>query len=288
MRQSFFQQFNHHQVNVTLSDQHLCWQRLERQYPENVEPGRAYPLLMLHGAGVAGVLTWGPFCPHLHTRRQVFIPDLRGAGETRALQGREDPFELDQVVDDIIGLLDHEQLACVDVVGYSFGGLVAMRLKQRMPERVAAISLLEPAMLERADHAMMVRVREGYAEAAEEIRSAPTPELGITRFLDLISPHRSRNPRVERMTISRLARRHLGFANALDCVTHAVNTLDRDALLVAQCNVTSVVGGKSLAAMKSYHSELAAARADWTFIELPGTDHSLPFQKPRRLASIVG
>lgn len=285
MRPSLLQHYTHCQDILALPDQHLFWQRLERAVFSASAGSR--PLLMLHGAGVAGALTWGPLCAYLERRSLIVIPDLRGAGESRFPSGEEAPFELDQVVDDVIALLDAQALDCVDVAGYSFGGLVAMRLKQRQPERVANTLLLEPALLERADHAMMVRVREGYAVAAEEIRAAPTPEAGITRFLDLISPHRSRNPRVERMTVGRLAQRHLGFANALDCVTRAVRTLDRAALLAAQRNVTSVVGGKSLEAMKRYHAELAAGRADWNYLELPGTDHSLPFQKPRRLAALI-
>lgn len=264
-------------------DQQCAWRRLER-----LDGGGRGTLLLLHGAGVAGELTWSPMVEHLDRWRTLLIPDLRGMGETRDPHDGERAFTLDQVVDDVEALLEAqgiERLAAV--IGYSFGGLVAMRLKQRLGERIERQGLLEPALLEREDRATMIRVREGYTEAAERIRRGDTPEEGIVAFLDLIAPHRSRNPRAERMMISRLAQRPLGFANALDCVTQAVHRLDREALLAAQRSVVSLVGGKSPQTMKRYHERLECTRSDWRYIELPGTDHSLPFQKPRRIATIL-
>lgn len=268
------------QGTLARPDQQCHWRRLERR-------AGVGKVVMLHGAGVAAELTWGPMVTYLDAWRTFLMPDLRGMGATRAADGRERPFSLDEVVDDVEVLLDAQDIDQCDVMGYSFGGLVAMRLKQRLGTRIGRMMLLEPALLEREDRATMVRVREGYAEAACAMREASTPEAGIVAFLDLIAPHRSRNPRAERMMIRRLAHRPLGFANALDCVTDAVRHLDRDALLEAQHDVTSVVGGKSLAAMQAYHSTLAQRRYDWRYIELPGTDHSLPFQKPRRLAGLL-
>lgn len=264
-------------------DQCLAWRRLER-----LDGGGQGSLLLLHGAGVAGELTWQPMVGYLGSWREIIIPDLRGMGATHAPDRCEHPFELDDVVEDIEALLNTlniEYLAAV--VGYSFGGLVAMRLKQRVGARIARMGLLEPALLEREDRATMVKVREAYAEAAERIRQAGSPEAGIIAFLDLIAPNRSRNPRAERMSIARLAHRPLGFANALDCVTRAVRHLDREQLLKEQRNTMSIVGGNSPATMKHYHALLDQVRDDWTFHELPGTDHSLPFQKPRRIASLL-
>ncbi|GHB11979.1 hypothetical protein GCM10007159_37720 [Modicisalibacter luteus] len=207
---------------------------------------------------------------------------------TQDSDGQERGFTLEDVATDIEAVLHARGCERLDtVVGYSFGGLVAMRLKQRMGRRIARMCLIEPALLEREDRAKMIQVREAYAEAAERIRQAETPEAGIVAFLDLIAPNRSRNPRAERMSIARLAHRPLGFANALDCVTQAVRHMDREALLKNQEAVISIVGGKSPEAMKNYHALLANSRSDWVYRELPGTDHSLPFQKPRRIASLL-
>ncbi|BBO55261.1 alpha/beta fold hydrolase [Cobetia sp. AM6] len=282
-------EFEHGQHLLSRPDQNIFWQRLKRH---DAQGGRR--LLMLHGAGVAGTLTWAPLVGHLTAHDELIIPDLRGMGQTLAPQGGEPPFTLEQVVEDVMALIETQRITHFDLIGYSFGGLVAMRLVQRLraerPEvKVGDISLLEPALLERECHATMLKVREGYAEAARAMREASSPEAGITAFLDLISPHRTRNPRAERMMVARLAHRHLGFANALDCVTHAVREIDREALLAdvlaSGTEVRSLVGGKSPQTLRDYHSLLAERHAGWQSLEIPGTDHSLPFQKPRRIGA---
>ncbi|WP_136065667.1 alpha/beta fold hydrolase [Modicisalibacter radicis] len=271
-----------HQGVLRRPDQHCAWRRLER-----VDGRGRGTLLLLHGAGVAGELTWGAMVGYLDAWRTLLIPDLRGMGQTHDPDHGERPFELDAVVGDVLALLDAQGAERLTVVGYSFGGLVAMRLKQCLGERIDGLGLLEPALLERADHAAMVEVRRDYAEAARHLRDAADPGAGIGAFLDLIAPHRTRNPRAERLSHRRLARRPLGFANALDCVTRAVHQFDREALLAAQRNVLSLVGGNSLEAMKRYHAALDGTRDDWCFAEVPGTDHSLPFQKPRRIGELL-
>lgn len=271
-----------HQGVLCRPDQHCAWRRLERA------DGRGHgTLLLLHGAGVAGELTWGAMVGYLSAWQTLLIPDLRGMGKTHDPDHAERHFELDAVVDDVLAHLDEQRIGRLTVVGYSFGGLVAMRLKQRLGERIDGLGLLEPALLERADHAAMVEVRQHYAEAARHLRGVGDPGAGIGAFLDLIAPHRTRNPRAERLSHRRLARRPLGFANALDCVTRAVHRVDREALLAAQRDVLSLVGGNSLGPMKRYHAALDSARDDWRFVEVPGTDHSLPFQKPRRIGELL-
>lgn len=281
--------FSHDQNLLARPDQQIFWQRLTRR---DSQSGRR--LLMLHGAGVAGTLTWAPLIGHLTAHDELIIPDLRGMGQTVALEGGEPSFTLEQVVEDVMALIETQRITHFDLIGYSFGGLVAMRLAQRLrherPDvRIGDISLLEPALLERECHSTMLKVREGYAEAAHAMREAASPEAGITAFLDLISPHRTRNPRAERMMVTRLAHRHLGFANALDCVTHAVREIDRDVLLAdvmaAGGEVRSMVGGKSPETLREYHGLLAERHAGWQSLEIPGTDHSLPFQKPRRIGA---
>lgn len=264
---------------LNVNGQRLCWRRLS-------SAATTRPLLLLHGAGVAGELTWKGVVAHLQPRSTILIPDLRGAGSTLSANGVEDPFTADQVVDDIIALLDEQEIEHFDVAGYSFGGLMTMLLKQRLKERVIDTTLLEPGLLERADIEEMRRMRAGYREAARSIRES-NGEKGIDRFLALIAPHRSLNPRVEKLIISRLAYRPQGLANALDCVTNAIMSLDRDALIAAQQRVLSIVGGNSPNTLRDYHKQLAKTQPQWQSVELTGTDHSLPFQKPRHIARLI-
>ncbi|WP_025732802.1 alpha/beta fold hydrolase [Carnimonas nigrificans] len=264
---------------LALSDQRLFWRRLSC-----AAEGR--PLLLLHGAGVAGGLTWKGVVEQLQPRCAILIPDLRGAGRTASPEGAEVPFSASQVVDDLVALVDQQGFEQFDVAGYSFGGLMTMLLKERLRDRIVEVTLLEPGLLERADLEEMRSMRAGYQEAARLIRKTQGKE-GIDRFLALIAPHRSRNPRVERIITARLAERPLGFANALDCVTEAIMSLDRAAILAAQQQVLSIVGGNSPHTLRDYHQQLARTQPAWRTVQLSGTDHSLPFQKPQHVARLI-
>ena len=246
-------------------------------------------ILMLHGAGVDGAFTWEPMLRHLSHWGTLLVPDLRGMGQSIPLpEGRaEGAFTVEQVVADVAALLDYLGWFEADLAGYSFGGLVAMLLKQQRPSAFNKTYLLEPALLERPDLAEMREVRGNYSVAARMMREQEPVEAGITHFLDLISPGRSKSARVEHATVHRLKHRVLGLSYALDAVTDAVQRLDRTQIISAQSDVNSFVGGRSLASMKACHLEIAGERNDWCYHEVGGTDHSLPFQKPSRIAQVM-
>ncbi|MGJ8517653.1 alpha/beta fold hydrolase [Carnimonas bestiolae] len=264
---------------LAVSDQRIFWRRLSSS-------AEVRPLLLLHGAGVAGGLTWKGVVQQLRPRSAIVIPDLRGAGRTESLSGDEASFSADQIIDDLVALVDSQGFEQFDVAGYSFGGLMTMLLKQRLGSRIVDATLLEPGLLERANLEEMRAMRAGYQEAAQAIRES-LGEQGIDRFLALIAPHRSRNPRVEKIITARLAQRPLGFANALDCVTEAIMSLDRASVLAAQQRVVSIVGGNSPHTLRDYHQQLARTQPSWRTVQLSGTDHSLPFQKPTHIARLI-
>lgn len=100
---------------------------------------RARALLVIHG---------GPDWDHTYLRRpldrlagqvRLVMPDLRGCG--RSTVGLPDgAYTPDAVVADLVALLDALEFLEVDVLGFSYGGLVAQRLvattRERAPGRV--------------------------------------------------------------------------------------------------------------------------------------------------------
>jgi pimeloyl-ACP methyl ester carboxylesterase len=68
-------------------------------------------------------------------RYRLVMPDLRGCGgSTRGLA--DDQYNPDAAVGDLITLLDQLSLARVDLLGFSYGGLLAQRLTLASPARV--------------------------------------------------------------------------------------------------------------------------------------------------------
>src|SRR6185503_18007394 len=95
--------------------------------------GKGEPLLLLHG-GLGSIEMFGPVMPELlRAGRKVIAVDLQGHART-PLGDR--PFKLESIGDDMAELvkrLGHEQ---VDVLGYSLGGAVALRMAIQQPQAV--------------------------------------------------------------------------------------------------------------------------------------------------------
>lgn len=243
-------------------------------------------LVLLHGAGVAGQDTWEMLIQYTQQWDEILVPDLRGAGETQYLDGIEHPFTLIELVNDIAHLVDHLDWRVFDLGGYSLGGLVAMLLKERFADRVEKQFLLESALLDRTCLDETIRLRDRYSQAAEFLRSQDQ-EQGIRQFLNTISPNRKTTSQADDLAVSRLARRPVGFSWSLDAVSQAIRQLDRSKLLAAQGDVTSFIGSQSVQMMHQLHLQLAEQMPNWHYIMVAGTDHSLPFQKPRQIARIM-
>lgn len=266
---------------LKLTDQHITY----RLY-KNPDIDSTRKLVLLHGAGVAGVDTWEMITAFLTHWGEVLVPDQRGMGDTQYPDGKEYAFKTQELVADMNALVDHLGWWDFDLAGYSMGGLVSLLFKQQHGDRVGKQFLLEAAVLDRSCWNSTIELRQRYSDAAGQLRQ-DNVRHGVVGFLDAISPNRRVSPQVEELTISRLGQRPEGFANALDCVTHAINEIDRDSLVAAQGDVTSFIGGNSVELMHEYQKELAERLPNWHYFMMPGTDHSLPYQKPRQIARIM-
>lgn len=248
--------------------------------------------VLLHGAGVAGELTYAPMLEHLSYWRWVLVPDLNGMGESFFHGAQEGPVSVQSLADDVQALLQHLAWQSFDMVGYSLGGLVALYVNQQLSvdaDTKRHLVLLEPASMERECVETLAQVRQRYRAASETIRQTGDVELGIAHFMDGVSPNRRKHPVAEQMTQSRLAHRPIGFSYALDAVTDWVEQINaqpnlRMALVEAAPHVLLFSGALSHEALRQHYDALAARLDGWSHICLAGCDHSLPFQKPRQIA----
>ncbi len=251
---------------------------------ESAPPRR---LLLLHGGGVAGKITWGGILPHLKHWSEILVPDLRGTGKTRYPDHKEHGFEAEEIVADLTALLDHLAWNKFDLGGYSYGGLIAMLLKAARPAAVEYTCLLEPALLGKMSDDESIRSRELILHAAKRLRELENVGEGLELFLDAVAPNRSRGSKNEKIIHQRLSHRPVGLACAIECVSHAAKRLDRQELIAGQANVSSFIGGRSHPAVYQLCQEIAAERNDWACHLIPGADHALPFQKPEIIAELM-
>lgn len=256
-----------------------------RLYRHEAAPARR--LLLLHGGGVAGRLTWGGIVSRVASWNEILVPDLRGTGKTRYPDRQERGFEAEEVVDDLVALVAHLGWESFDLGGYSYGGLVAMLLKERPGARVEKTFLFEPALLGRMRQDEVATSRDWLLQAASLLKDPEQTEAGLDIFLDAVAPHRRRGSKSETVMRERLSRRPAGLARAVECVSRASRRLDREALVAAQAQVSSFIGERSHPDVYRLCQAIAARRADWRCHLIQGADHALPFQKPEAIARLM-
>lgn len=105
------------------------------------------PVILLHGFADSGEIfacQWRALCCH---RFAVVAPDQRGFGASARSQknsaaGAPVDFSLDRAARDVVELMDALGLATASLVGFSFGGLLALNVAAAHPQRVARMVLL--------------------------------------------------------------------------------------------------------------------------------------------------
>lgn len=100
--------------------------------------GEGQPLVLIMGLG-GNLDWWGTgFLKHLAQHHQVIAFDNRGAGRTVTPEG---DFTIEQMADDVIGLLDVLEVSKADVFGISMGGMIAQEVVLRHPQRTRRLIL---------------------------------------------------------------------------------------------------------------------------------------------------
>ena len=98
--------------------------------------GRGEPVILIHGLLASARLNWQwpGVIVELAKNHQVIALDCRGHGSS------DKPVSEDQygvkMVDDVVRLMDHLSIKQADIVGYSMGGAITMKLMVLHPERV--------------------------------------------------------------------------------------------------------------------------------------------------------
>jgi pimeloyl-ACP methyl ester carboxylesterase len=109
--------------------------------------GQGPPLVLLHGGTATVATSFGERIPTFAKTRKVIAPEQMGHGHT----GDGDrPLSYQQMADDTAALLAQLGVERADVYGRSDGGVVALYLASRHPERVRKL-IVEGAALDNRD-----------------------------------------------------------------------------------------------------------------------------------------
>jgi pimeloyl-ACP methyl ester carboxylesterase len=138
------------------------------------EHGEGEPLVLLHGGIGAGELL-APIIPALAAGRRVIAVDLQGHGRTADI---DRPLRPELMADDIAALIEHLGLERADVMGYSLGGLVALRTAIQHPGRVRRLVLVSIAFRRDGSHPDVVAQMKAMSpDTADLLKQSPLYEL---------------------------------------------------------------------------------------------------------------
>jgi 3-oxoadipate enol-lactonase len=138
------------------------------------QQGQGETVVLLHGFCGSSAY-WEKVQPLLAEKYQVIAPDLRGHGATAAPMGA---YTIDQMADDVAGLMEALGIAKYTLLGHSMGGYAALSLAQRYASRLNAFGLIHSTGFPDGEEAKAKRL-----EAVSRIRSE-----GITHFVDGLVP----------------------------------------------------------------------------------------------------
>jgi len=103
--------------------------------------GEGPPLVIVHGLGGAAV-NFTELAPILAGSRRVLIPDLPGHGRSQPLKYVDG---LTTYAEHVAAVADLEEMFPAPVIGYSMGGVIALRLAVERPNDVPALALVAAA-----------------------------------------------------------------------------------------------------------------------------------------------
>ena len=109
-------------------------------------PVHGQPLVLCHGLAASGLQFAADAEFFAAQGFRVLVPDLRGHGQSGVPATRDSrSFAIPTLADDLVAMLDHAQLGPVHWVGNSLGGIVALDLVARMPERFKTLAMFGTA-----------------------------------------------------------------------------------------------------------------------------------------------
>jgi len=238
------------------------------------------PFLVVLHATLSTGRQLGPLARALaaHGDLRVVAPDRRGSGECRLDPPRD--VDLGEHLADLEALLDREGVGRAVLFGHSFGGVVAVEVAARLPERVAAVVAYEPPygpLAAPRAHRAFALVARATADAA----ATGGPPAAARAFMRGVAGRRAWDALPERTRAFLEAEGGGAVADA------AMRGLDPAGLARIACPVTILTGTASEPYYAPIADALAARIEGARRVELAGLRHTAPITDPGPVAAAV-
>ncbi|MDA1074162.1 MAG: alpha/beta hydrolase [Proteobacteria bacterium] len=242
--------------------------------PADKRGGKKPALILLHGF-TGSKLDFHDQLEWFDDLRQTFAYDQRGHGETtNAL-----PYNLNQLVTDLIGWMNRQDLDQVDLLGHSMGGMVALRAVLAHPERFrslilmdtapSGIDLMAPAIRDRLNSLVMA---DGCQALVKMMRSQPASRPA-QRGIDFLGE----DEHWRRIQVKLTQMDPQAFVDLGRQLAEQVSVADR--LSAINCPTTILVGEHD-APFVGPSREMAGAIENANLVVIPKAGHSPQYENP--------
>lgn len=139
------------------------------------QPGVSAECVLIHGWGMSGCV-WQPWLSCIRSACHVTVLDLPGYGDSETMNYRDN----DALLRDCVESLPEKAI----YIGYSLGGMLAMMIARRFPERVQAVATIAANLKFVADeHWSCAMPQETFNTFYSTV--AARPKQALKRFLSL-------------------------------------------------------------------------------------------------------
>ena len=150
--------------------------------------GSGEPVVLLHGAFMTITSNWEGWIGELSRTRKVIAVEMQGHGRTADIPREPNS---DNLADDVAALLEYLEISRADLIGYSMGGGVAMRVAVRHPDQVRRVVVISSTfrrdgMTQEGLDAISKLTAEAFKGSpieAEYERLSPTPDQ-FSKFVE--------------------------------------------------------------------------------------------------------
>ena len=242
--------------------------------------GAGSPLLLIAGFA-SDSESWAPVVPILSKHYRLIMPDNRAVGRT---EPKDAEITLQHMCDDCIALMDALELERFAVLGHSMGGLVAMHIAARWPNRVERLVLAASAPLHSAHTASVV-------DTLVTLREAGTPDAlwFKTLFHWLMAPQFFANPAMVDAAVT--AARNYPHRQTTEAMRRQADAIARFETGIAtppiEIPTLAILGERDLLLPTKDATGALKAIGDIHIEELPDTAHSLHWDDPQAFCDKV-
>lgn len=218
---------------------------------------------------------WDAQLTALEERFRVIRYDTRGHGESPVPDG---PYSIDDLADDVVALLDRLGISSAHLVGLSLGGMTAMRVAVRNPDRVNRVALLCTGA--------QLTPSSAWTDRAATVRSAGTAavvEAVVARWFtpDYLADHQDSREYYESMVAATPAE---GYASCCE----AIATMDqRTDLPKITAPTLAIAGADDPATPPPKLAEIADNVADGRLLVVPHSAHLANAQQPQIITPAI-